>query len=273
MTSRKLAILISLIILTAAATAVLLFWKKPVSLRQQAASAASAGGGWLLQYQKPFEDPGIVWAINEINEQYCHLPQISDLVRERFAKFLTDPIQRAYQRLLDKTVTYQINYQILQTHTASFDDILIPALYCDRAAVPTTTLANILGFAGTSGYELAHRFLALQFLQNGQCFPEQNLTANQTQAAKLLSQEEAADSFGDPFAERIALLQYAGFDAMVQAGWIKTTIRHQSADSGAWSDPARFGSTENPHTTALAVWALSNYAKVCPFPPANGTSK
>lgn len=239
--------------------------KDTLNLPKRAETAAKRGGKWLQEYSGNYQDPGIVWIIKKINDTYCQSPSIDEFIQTRFQEFETHPIEQHYRVLIGGEKNALIDYQILQGRENRFDDIILPPLYCQTQSIPEQTLKKIFSFDTLSLYPMSHHFLALQFMKENQCLGEQKIQTSLDIIAKKLAREQAMiPLFSDLFAERTAFLQYSGYENLVKETWIQTIVQSQSP-SGAWKDPYHFEQKENPHTTALSVWALTNYTKTCPF--------
>jgi len=233
-------------------------------LPKKAETASKRGAEWLGQYNEPYNDPGIVWIVKKINDTYCHSSDVDEFVQTRFAEFENDPVQKYYRVLIDGNTDVAVDYSILTGREKFFDDIILPPLYCQKQPIPEATLKKIFESENLAGYDLTHHFLSLQLMKENQCLGEQKIKTAMDEAAQYMRTEQVVSSFSDLFAERIAFLQYGGYEDSIKDQWIQTIIENQSP-SGAWKDPNYFEKIDNPHTTALAVWALVQYTQQCPF--------
>ncbi|MFI5260213.1 MAG: hypothetical protein ACHQU0_00210 [Candidatus Paceibacteria bacterium] len=229
-------------------------------------SSATRGGKWLLSQDKPFNDPGIPWSLSVIQEKYCpDNPELVAKIKKSFSPFLSDPVERAYARLLDENDKRRIDYALLADRRIVFDDVIIPALYCDVAPLPESVHERILAGESRSGYMLTHSYLALLLMRSRGCADLEDL-GTETRMAQKIAQEESQSSFDDVYAERVAFLEYGGRNDLIIPAWIASIIANQGVDGGWEAGPGSYlGSGENPHTTALALWALSSYGQTCPF--------
>ncbi|RME58663.1 hypothetical protein D6779_06085 [Candidatus Parcubacteria bacterium] len=238
-------------------------------LRENARAAARRGAAYVMSYRGLLKDPGILWALHVVNEKYCRDPQIDAALKRRFHKeFDSHPLYYAYERLFDESAVHDFHYGDLKNWEAYFDDIILPALYCDVRRPPEDVVKKIFSMEGKFGYWLTHHFLALLFLRDRGCLKER---ANEIErdiaaaAEKIRLEERRASLVDDVYAERIAMLLYGGFRRLVDADWIAKLVGRQRA-SGRWEGGIPgIGIGENPHTTALAVWALADYSRSCPF--------
>ncbi len=239
------------------------------SIKKRATVSARLGGEWLINYEQDFLDPGILWVVKMINDKYCQLPFLDDFWKDRFKEFENHPVESAYQKLFNKEAVYQIDYELLKTRQFYFDDIIIPALYCEAHTIPDNTLINIFAFENASDYNLTHRYLAMLFLKNRNCLNKEEYDINSSilEASEKIIKEAKEAAFNDLYSERVAFLFFGGFENMIQDNWIEIIIENQE-ESGGWSTlkySEYFGQEENPHTTALSVWALVEYTGKCPF--------
>jgi len=239
------------------------------SIEKRAITSAQQGGSWLIDYDKEFLDPGILWVIKILNDKYCKSSFLDDFYRVRFKEFENHPVESAYQRLFNDEIVYEIDYDLLETRQIYFDDIIIPALYCDLQTIPDNTLLKIFDIENASGYDLTHRYLAILFLKNRGCFIKEkyNIDNSILRASQKITEEGNEATFDDLYPERVAFLLYGGFREIIEDNWIETIIENQE-QSGGWRTleySEYFGQEENPHTTALSVWALAEYVEECPF--------
>jgi hypothetical protein len=240
------------------------------SFKKKVTASAEAGGSWLLEFQENLEDPGILWIMKQINDKYCQLPEFDNLLQYRFGEFKDSPIDKFFSKFINPDIIpsdiYEIDYQSLKIFWAFFSDMIIPALYCDVKEIPDDITTRILDVEEATGYHLSHKFLALMLIKENQCLPKKITKINETlsMAAEKMVFEEGQESFSDLYSERVAFLGYGGFQNLVKKEWLNEIIKNQ-ATSGAWAAPGYWEGNDNPHTTALSVWALVQYSKTCPF--------
>jgi len=247
--------------------------RRAAALRQQALESAQRGATWLSALDIPLKDPGIPWIVSAIDGEYCHEPRVAQYVAQRFEEFdgRRDPIYAALRALAlgRRDEAFEAFAKRWQKSLNKGDVVsaMAFAVYCDR--MPRPDVVSRVMFSTTSeGYELTHQFLALQYMkQNGCLSPSEEKVL--TLAARAIAEEQQRDpEFSDLWAERLASLLYGDYRRLVETSWIETLIAKQEP-SGAWSDPRfprRFYKTpENPHTTVLAVWALAEHSRACPF--------
>ena len=246
---------------------------RAAALRERALEAARRGASWLLALDIPLKDPGIPWIVSAIDSEYCHEPRVAEYVAKRFTEFAgrDQPIYTALQALAlgTRDETFETFSERWQQHVGKGEVVSAMAfgVYCDRLPRPDVVARTVLSTT-SAGYEATHQLLALEYMkQNGCLSPDEQETLGLT--ARAIAAEQQQDSvFSDLWAERVAVLLYGDHRELVENAWIETLIAKQDP-SGAWSDPAfprRFYKTpENPHTTVLAVWALAEHSRACPF--------
>lgn len=230
-------------------------------------ASARRGGEWLIRYTQDYADPGIPWVIYALNAQLCKSSEIGVLATNRFTQeFAEKPIERAYAPLVGLSSDAPETSLALSRGSNVFDDIIMPTLYCKDIPMASSTERSILSVEDAKGYTLTHKFLAMLFMRERGCLSQEGERALHLAAEKITTEESQA-SFDDLYAERAAFLLYGGFTSLVQDPWITTIITNQ-LPSGGWKAVHRtdfLGSNENPHTTALAVFALALRAQACPF--------
>lgn len=248
-------------------------YRRASALREQALDSARRGASWLLAQDIPLKDPGIPWIVSAIDGEYCHEPRVAAYVAQRFTEFdgRPDPIYAALRGLAlgarDETFDDFSRHWQEFVNKGDVVSAMAYGVYCDRLPRPDVVTRVVLSTT-SAGYQATHQLLALQYMkQNGCLSPDEQETLALT--ARAIAAEQQQDSeFSDLWAERVAVLLYADYRQLVAADWIETLVAKQEP-SGAWSDPRfprRFYQTpENPHTTALAVWALAEYGRACPF--------
>lgn len=253
----------------------------PVRISRQAlVEDVARGGKWLLSYPGDYRDPGVFWLASVANGQYCGgEPAVTRGLRVRFDReFPVSSYEHAYLRFLDTgpgaDADLPASDEVLAAHANTFDDLIMPALYCDVRPVSDAVRAKILDVDSASGYALTHRYLALLLMRERGCADGAAFDRALARAARKIVAEESVSNFDDLYAERVAFLLYAGQASLVRPQWIRTIMAHQEP-SGGWKTATRrdfFGADENPHTTGLSLFALSTYAGACPFPGSAATS-
>ncbi len=234
--------------------------------------AAIAGWQWLYKYDKKFLDPAIPFRIKIINDKYCHSPNVEIFWKNISKEFENHYYLAVFERFFSDRTKYKTisnkALTILKTPQVYYNDVLPQALYCDLYPVREDFTAKTFDKIETeTGYDLTHKFLsAIFFKENGCSAKGYNLDKIiSTAAQRMIVEQEVSKKFDDLYAERTAFLLYYGFKDLVKEDWIKNIVNNQSK-SGAWATPTLFeDNLENPHTTVLAIWALTEYSKTCPF--------
>jgi hypothetical protein len=212
-------------------------------------------------------DPGVLWGMQEINAAECHDEKLAQKIQDEFSlRFGSRRIESSYAPLVGlPPLDARPSDEELLVHTRSFDDILIPMLYCGSTPIATSTLEKIFATT-TAGYELSHRFLALHLLKkNGCALPEgYDLQAALQTDALQISRELKSAPLDDLYAERAAFLENFGFSELFTETEAETLLKVQQKDGG-WRDDRFVPRLSNSHTTILALWALSHKLGICPF--------
>jgi hypothetical protein len=247
--------------------------QRAAALRQQALEAAQRGATWLSALDIPLKDPGIPWIVSTIDGEYCHEPRVAQYVAQRFEEFegRRNPIYTAMRGLAlgKRDETFESFSKRWQRHVGKGDVVSAMAfgVYCDRMPRPEVVSEVVLSTT-SQGYDLTHQFLALQYMKQNGCLSATEEDVITLAAEKIAAEQQRDPEFSDLWAERLAVLLYGDYRRLVETSWVDTLIAKQEP-SGAWSDPRfprRFYKTpENPHTTVLAVWALAEYSRACPF--------
>jgi hypothetical protein len=248
--------------------------QREASLRTRAPEAARRAGAWLLAHRAPFKDPAIPWILGLVNDAYCRDATIRDFVAKRFHEFDggSHPIYAALGGGFSPA-TREASFDefwkqwLVKNHENDVLSAMAYGVYCDRLKMPEVVAKTM--FSETSeGYVLTHQYLALQFMKRGGCLDPVGEQALRRAAERIAAEEERSEEFSDLFAERAAVLLYGDDRQLVEPFWIDAILASQEP-SGAWSDEAFasrvYATAENPHTTALAFWALAEYSRTCPF--------
>ncbi len=276
MPKKSLLVVSFIVVLASVAVATLLGLRgerHPSSLQAEAHASAQKGWQWLSHYQGKLLDPAIPFIIRNINNRYCSSSiEGKSFWENGWDEFKTDSYLRVFERLFADAASYKISNAVVavldapQLHS-EYNSVLPEALYCDLHPVPSDFFQRAFGnISNASGYDLTHEFWsAALFKENGCVDGAHNVDAILSGAAHQLVEEEGASPFDDLYAERAAFLMEYGFKNLVPSEWIAAIIRNQNL-SGSWGTPTFFSvDSENPHTTALAIWALTQYTGECPF--------
>ncbi len=236
--------------------------QKEISLHARAYKASQEGANWLLNYEQNYKDPAILWILNIVNEKYCKSKKIDNFIESKFDKefkFSLNLKEKWYERLWNRNLTRIPDDSVFKPTGAIFDDILLPALYCDLHAVDEETSKKISDFSSSNGYYLTHQFIALLIMKQNNCLDGWHKDLIPVMAEKI--SREINHNFSDLSVERVAFLEYGNFSNKIRTSSIENIIKNQ-LPSGGWPNIKRDGS---PHTTGLAIWALAEYTKTCPF--------
>ena len=248
-------------------------YRRAAALRQLGLEAARRGATWLSALEIPLKDPGIPWIVSAIDGEYCQEPRVAQYVAQRFTEFegRRNPIYIAMRGLAlgAKDETFEAFAKRWRKHVNKGDVVSAMAfgVYCDRMPRPEVVSRVVLSTTST-GYDLTHQFLALQYMKQNGCLSPSEQKVIGLAAQRIAAEAQRDPEFSDLWAERLAVLLYGDYRRLVEMSWIEALIAKQEP-SGAWSDPRfprRFYKTpENPHTTVLAVWALAEHSRACPF--------
>lgn len=242
---------------------------KKTTLQIQSAKSAHLGWLWLKNYQGNFLDPGIPFIIKQINSKYCQSNEAEKFWQKAANEFNNHEYLFVFERFFSENNNINPKIQaILKTPHDYYNDILPQALYCDIYPVRDDFEQNLFGsIENETGYDLTHKFWSAVLFKNNNCVSK-NYDADKiilSAAQKIAEEQEQNNEFNDLFAERAAFLLHYGFGDLTNDNWIKIILENQKK-TGAWNANMFFNARyENPHTTILAVWALTEYSKTCPF--------
>ncbi|MBX9765216.1 hypothetical protein K2X83_01085, partial [Patescibacteria group bacterium] len=195
-------------------------------------------------------------------------PSLQNLIRTKARPHdIRDEVIAAYY----STTVEDIGASYPSAISRGFDSLLIPILFCDGGMIPESVERELFHAQDAEGYELAHKYLGLMFFSEKKCVlrnPTYSLSKTLSESARRMRLQTG--QWGDLYAEQIAFLYYGGFGSFVTNTDIRTILKNQNSDGG-WGDGA--GKPSNPHTTALAIWALSQSTGRCPFSTGNSRAR
>lgn len=165
-----------------------------------------------------------------------------------------------YQRYFFSSQKFLTQPEIDQIENLEYpaDKIMTTTFFCQNFSYENF-LNKIQMFDHDGAYNSSHILFALLIAQEQQCFPEQDLTPLITTLVDELSQAQeeqgspfvCTDDSLDIYAERAYLIGKA--DYQIEENWINNILSCQQPDGGFF----------NPHTTALSILTLIDYADTC----------
>lgn len=225
-------------------------------------SSARAGIEWLISYPAPYENAGVLWVLHDIHTHHCPYDSLGKALKERY---LLEPQTKA-NAFYFAFRTGALPSEVDVSQLAQYDRWLISALRCTTVSLDESTTQELIDDRHTA-YDLTHQYIALTYLERLGCVTSipAALDTLRTLVAKRIADEDMQDShvFSDLSAERAALLLWGGHASLVSTEWLER-IAHAQQPSGGWKD-APSDTAPNPHTTALATWALIQYLDECPL--------
>lgn len=231
---------------------------------KQYEQGAMHGMAWLRAYPTPYENAGVMWALDEINRTYCKSEQFSKELAYRFQKEQHTETERAYFSLLSFSTSSPMTG--LDKRSGKYDYWLLSVLACKEQPLSQELLETLLNVEQTTGYDLSHKYLALSYLSRSSCVYNrmQVERARDTMAQKIRGEaEQGGYIFTDLLAEQAALLLWGGNGFLVTPLWVDSIALAQRA-SGGWTE-SRSAYKENTHTTALSLWTLTQVTRACPL--------
>ena len=162
-------------------------------------------------------------------------------------------ILRIFRRIADYHNTLQEGD--LQAVSAETDRITVPALYCDRIALPANYPAMLEDAASRGGYMLTHVLLAWTWLrENGGevTLPSGFLEDVFRKNAALINDDNVVT---DLELEAAAFLHLVGQGALVGFGFVEKVVAVQNLDGG-WRLSSAESDVSNWHPTVLALFLL-----------------
>lgn len=234
------------------ATALFFVWHEE---RKPFVAAAHQGIEWFMSYEGDYENAGVFWALLDINARYCRDTEFGQFLTQRFEAYPRTGAERSYFALA------QGIEEAPQGAEARYDMWLFAALSCKEQPLSEELRAELHNVSEAARYDLTHKYLALAYLSRLGCATEEDGAALKVAALRMKEEEGRELYFTDLSAERAALLMWAGDASLVDTVWLRKIQRAQDS-SGGWADGS---SKPNPHTSALALWALTQATGVCPL--------
>jgi hypothetical protein len=143
----------------------------------------------------------------------------------------------------------------LQAVYAETDRITVPALYCDRLALPPNYPAMLEDASRRGGYMLTHVLLALTWLRENDgdvSLPDGFKQDVFRKNAALINDDNVVT---DLELEAAAFLYLMGQDALVNSGFVEKVVAVQNLDGG-WRLSSAESDVSNWHPTVLALFFL-----------------
>jgi hypothetical protein len=138
--------------------------------------------------------------------------------------------------------------------------LMIRCLYADRNqdGVACVELLRLIDDGG--GYGTTHVAIGGLMLREFSSAPEHLVEPLIQSVVPILIAVQRVDRACDLFAERIAVLQWAGHHAAVEPAWILRLVGAQQRDGGWTAGPSLRLAKSNQHTSALALVSLVQWA-------------
>lgn len=162
---------------------------------------------------------------------------------------------RPYLRLIDPNLV--LDPATVSAPRNGVDALTLPALWCDRVPLPGEHLAALDAALAQGGYEATHAALALTWIDELDCLPEAEVDPLKEKAGSAIAAIAASQSATDLGIEAALMLHYTGHGNEVDPVWVSEILASQNPDGG-W--PPEPGEASSSHTTALALWLLSEEA-------------
>lgn len=224
-------------------------------------AAAHKGVEWLLSYPEEYKNPGVFWALKEVAGTHCNSNELEKKLTERFESIPRSEVERAYFYFPEAPISEDAR---IASTTARYDQWLLAALSCKERPLPPDVRDALAARETSRGYDLTHRYLALSYIKRLGCRLEDDLLDTRIAGIEtaLRDEEVQSEAFTDLSAERAALLLWGGRQDLVSDTWL-LKIKGAQGPTGGWGD--RESAIPNPHTTALATWALAQASGRCPL--------
>lgn len=152
--------------------------------------------------------------------------------------------------------TFSLSEVSNETLNVLYNDFFIPIFLCENVNVTRTFIEKINNLQDNDSikgdYHNTHALLFLLLLRDRNCFDKNEL--DDLIKDRVVQIREQSYISQDLFAERIALIQYAGFS--VPEDNVAFLIKNQNLDGGwGW----HVDNESNPHTSGLALLSLVQY--------------
>ncbi len=238
--------------------------------------SAQKGLNWLLDY-KGSVNWFTLFAMRDINENYCHRTEIDSYIATRIPKLPDNQMNSGLRRLMDGDTGFAhrdgawlqlsakrfapeasgLRRPSVTRHTS--EALALMALYCDIHPLPEQAEKQIFDIRSVTGETLTNLFSAMALLEKMGCKSREKdkdfRTIFRTTAEKVSSEQEPLNA---------GLLEFAGYPELVKEEWIRNIIGWQFA-SGAWSGREYKPENPDPYSTSIAVWTLTRYLNECPL--------
>lgn len=158
-------------------------------------------------------------------------------------------------RLIDKNYNISID-ELKMGFDNSIGELMLQAVYCDIFPIDKQKIFDKLFiFSDSSGYQLTHALLVLQWLEENNCMnDEETIKLKQKTALNIFNMINHTNELNDLTIEGIAFLLYSDFRNFVKQEWMDNLIELQQQDGGwTWDNNEEIS---NLHTSVLSLWAI-----------------
>lgn len=234
-----------------------------VDMLSKSKTALENGINWLLGTEEKFSG-GATFIIKELNE-ICNDNSLEQLWKEKIEEdlkmypFVYRALGIKYDFNPKDCPNYATSYTITDLSRLYTSFVLCEVIYCDSFDTKKI-IEDINSIEDDNGYYSNHKLLSLLLMKEFNCHNAVLDELIKEKSEELINIQDSSQEFKEPidpieldiYLERVALIGYAGYE--IKDNWIENVIDTQKQD-GSW--------TNNPHTTALALWALAQKSKTC----------
>ena len=166
-------------------------------------------------------------------------------------------------RLLDPT--YAPSPDAIVRASKQYDhpvlQLMIKCLYADRNGDGAECLELLSRIDDRGGYGTTHVAVCGLILRAFGASSDAAVASLTQPVADTLIAAQRCDRAGDLFAERIAVLQWLGRHASIDAAWILRLVKAQRPEGGWASGPSLRPTRSSQHTSALALVSLVQWTE------------
>ena len=207
-----------------------------------------------IAYLRQIKEPMGLLMLNVMYRQFG-VAEFNDSLQRFDQQFASnpDPISRIFRRIADYNNVVQPKDFL--SVTAQLDRLTVPALYCDRIALPDDYLSQLTDSVNGGGNLLTHALLATIWLENNHSslqLPKDFKSTLYKDNAVLIGDGSRVD---DIELEAAAFLYQAGQGNLVNPVFVQNVIAAQYTDGG-WSTTQDTPYNTNWHPSILALMIL-----------------
>ena len=206
-------------------------------------------------FKDSYEPYALLWL--DVMHRRFGISEFVDALQRYDQKLAEHPVDEAMLRVFRRIADHNnvLEYGDFGAVEYDVDQITVPALYCDREALPYEYTSMLYAAANTGGYMLTHVVVSLVWIQENNCsMPVSDKFINNVYSATAEIINTDSD-VTDLELEAAAFLYLAGQGDLVDNVFVERVIAAQNSDGG-WLSDNDSPDKSNWHSTISALFFL-----------------